>query len=697
MKYLNLFLFLLIFNLASYSQLIVTPITPQQAITDVLIGQGVVVTPGSVSIKGTATGADASIGKFKVGPSGVNAPFSALDSGIIITTGRASEASGSASVQRAFNSVDITDTELQSITTNTIRDGFVIQFSFTPESDTLRFQYIFSSEEYPEYAGSGFNDVFGFFLTGAKQDGTFYNNQNIALIPNTTTPVSINTVNNGTASSGPCMNCGYYVNNSSSTSIVYDGSTVVLTAYALVVRCTEYTIKLGVADVGDGSHDSGVFLKAGSFSTPKFTCNPLYPPGNTQLSLTEGCGSLDLRVTIPVIFPSGFTYDYQLAGTATNNVDYQIIPNTGTINFGPNQSSSLLTIKPILDNIHESTEYIIFQYPISVCDPTNFNNFDTIFLINQDSLTVKLQGDTNICVGQPAILTASITNGVLPYTFSWSTGDILTYPELEVPQTEQIVTYWFSAKDACDTVRTKEITVKQLILNLDARSDTTICEGNNVLLYSDATTSVVWEGLSGETPIVAPTETTTYTVNMNTPCGNMSDKTIVYVDKIPYFNLGEDREICPQKPIMLGADIENGVPATISWNINKFENWIKVNESGTYIMNAKNGKCAFSDTVVLTPSECDWWIPSAFTPNKDKNNLNETFRPIGVAPDNYELKIYNRWNELMFQTIDFKEGWDGKYNNNDVPQGVYFYQLLGNGYPVVQKKVLKQGKFTLIR
>jgi hypothetical protein len=65
-------------------------------------------------------------------------------------------------------------------------------------ADTLKFRYAFGSEEYMEFANSSFNDVFGFFISGPNPSGGSYTNQNIALIPGTATPVTINNVNGGT-------------------------------------------------------------------------------------------------------------------------------------------------------------------------------------------------------------------------------------------------------------------------------------------------------------------------------------------------------------------------------------------------------------------------------------------------------------------------------------------------------------------
>jgi len=53
-------------------------------------------------------------------------------------------------------------------------DASILEFDFIPQSDTLKFNYIFGSEEYPEYVNSGYNDVFGFFISGPGIAGPFY-------------------------------------------------------------------------------------------------------------------------------------------------------------------------------------------------------------------------------------------------------------------------------------------------------------------------------------------------------------------------------------------------------------------------------------------------------------------------------------------------------------------------------------------
>ena len=120
------------------------------------------------------------------------------------------------------------------------------------------FLYSYSNSPYSRKR----SDVFGFFIDG----------NNIALIPGTTTPIAINNVNAGDNSS-------FFRDNNDGTpgpiNLQYNGFTTVLTAQALGLTPGTHTLKLAIADVGDGSFDSGVFLQGGSLTvTPPSTAVP---------------------------------------------------------------------------------------------------------------------------------------------------------------------------------------------------------------------------------------------------------------------------------------------------------------------------------------------------------------------------------------------------------------------------------------
>lgn len=201
-----------------------------------------------------------SIGVFATGNHSTNL---GIESGLIIASGGVSVAVGpnnneGLSVPTTCSSYS--DSDLSSIASSTTNDVAVLEFDFVPWSDTLSFKFVFGSEEYMEYAGSNYNDVFGFFLQGQKPQGGEYNHQNMALIPGTNEVVSINNVNLN-------HNGQYYVDNSNGQTIQFDGFTTPIEVSFPVVPMTTYHIKFAICDVTDNEYDSGVFIEAQSFTT----------------------------------------------------------------------------------------------------------------------------------------------------------------------------------------------------------------------------------------------------------------------------------------------------------------------------------------------------------------------------------------------------------------------------------------------
>lgn len=153
-------------------------------------------------------------------------------------------------------------------------DAAVLEFDFVPCASEVTFDYVFSSEEYNEYANSSVNDVFGFFLNGI----------NVARLPGSTVYISINTVNGGNPYGFDAQNPAYFINNDTSDgggaiNTEMDGLTVVLQVKAAVTPGASNHIKLAIADTGDGILDSNVFLRAGSFtvSGPAVSINKSAP------------------------------------------------------------------------------------------------------------------------------------------------------------------------------------------------------------------------------------------------------------------------------------------------------------------------------------------------------------------------------------------------------------------------------------
>ncbi|RYZ47880.1 MAG: hypothetical protein EOP49_20095, partial [Sphingobacteriales bacterium] len=242
-----------------------------QALAQTLVGQGVIMTNPTLNCPTQANG------KFTVTASNLG-----LDSGIVLTSGRANTLGGltganGAPGMTASNTNSVAGdaqltTLINSNTGGSIQtfDACILEFDFVPAGDTVKFDYVFGSDEYTTYNCS-INDVFGFFISGPGLTGS----QNIALIPGTAnTMVGISTVNNGQGAGqgNPCFlntfgngpYTQYYIDNTAtSTTVVYNGMTQIFQAIKGVIPCETYHLKLAIADASDGILDSGVFLKAG--------------------------------------------------------------------------------------------------------------------------------------------------------------------------------------------------------------------------------------------------------------------------------------------------------------------------------------------------------------------------------------------------------------------------------------------------
>ena len=191
------------------------------------------------------------------------------------------------------------DTDLSNLIGQSTLDAAVLEFDFIPTSPTIRFQYVFASDEYEDFVFD-FNDVFAFFVNG----------KNVALIPQTNTLVSINNVNNGNNGLDalhpeyaliPPVNPNFYVNNdidvipTPPVDTEMDGMTVVLTASAQVNPGVTNHIKLAIADALDEQLDSNVFIKAGSLSSSIVS---LSPTGLAFGNVNQGSQSAPQTVTL---------------------------------------------------------------------------------------------------------------------------------------------------------------------------------------------------------------------------------------------------------------------------------------------------------------------------------------------------------------------------------------------------------------
>ncbi|GAB5552510.1 MAG: hypothetical protein Sapg2KO_21010 [Saprospiraceae bacterium] len=397
--------------------------TPEELVEDIFV-KGVCKNIFNIESEGRPE----SIGFFESGASVIG-----LEEGIILATGAIDNAEGpndDGGEGSRFN-IPSNDPDLRKLAgIDTIMDVAALEFDFTPLDSVVTFRYVFASEEYCEYVDNVFNDVFGFFVSGPGIRGDFSDNAiNVALIPESQDFVTINSVNHlrnadyfiSNVLEKDATTCGLLPNTTElRQQIQYDGFTKILTAQLNLIPCETYHLKLVVADVGDDSWDSAVFLEAESFNlggelelSSRSTIEMDTIPegcdyGSFVVSRIEG-SPVDEDITIGIrVGPNS---------TAIEGVDFQMLPDSVLIPAGQNEI--VVPLQAIIDDEVETTPETVeleFDFPCAC-----ISGATRLYLLDPPSIVTGLE-DQLVCVGDRINLATTVSGGVEGYQYLWSTG-----------------------------------------------------------------------------------------------------------------------------------------------------------------------------------------------------------------------------------------------------------------------------------
>jgi len=228
-------------------------------------------------------------------------------------------------------------------------------------------------------------------------------------------------------------------------------------------------------------------------------------------------------------------------------------------------------------------------------------------------------------------------------------------------------------------------------LTLAADADS-ICNGDRInfeLDYLYTATGVIWDfgdntGLNhlGNTTFHSYDVPGTYVVNvsvMQPVCEGLTQNLSIVVKPYPIVNLGSDTFICPNgTPVGLSSKNFLTDPDEIKWlwNTGSTSPILRVVEPGIYRLTADLNGCKTTDEIAVK-KDCYTDIPNSFTPNGD--GINDYFYPrqlLSRGVSSFSMTVFDRWGQKIFATtaIDGR-GWDGKFNDQDQPVGVYIYQI----------------------
>jgi gliding motility-associated-like protein len=333
-------LFLLCFYLHSFSQFTITPNVGANGVINTVGGSGILVS--NVSIQCNAN----SYGSFANG----NSAGLGLTTGLLLSTGLTSQINAPGNNQNDdFDfAVGTTTNDPQLIgligTGISIYDPCIIEFDIVPQCGTITITFVFGSDEYTNWVSQGFNDGFGFFVSGQNPAGGMYNNTNVAVLPSGTV-VSIDNVNS-------LSNPTYFTNNNNGAAANHmDGFTKVITPVINVVPCQTYHFKLAIADAGDSQVDSAVLIDIIQCSNP-LTLSTASTPDNCGLgtgtaTLTPSGGIGPLTYSWSPSGGNGLVASNLIAGTYTVTVDDTLsctTPLTSTVVVGSTGTSSSVVV-----------------------------------------------------------------------------------------------------------------------------------------------------------------------------------------------------------------------------------------------------------------------------------------------------------------------------------------------------------------
>lgn len=581
------------------AQFVVRNNTNATELAQKIVGQGVTI------LNPVFKGASVSAGFFvdKTGTVGI-------DSGIVLTTGRVETAgngdhntgvNGAASFTAGHQNGSASDADLNNLIggIGNRQDACVLEFDFIPQGDSINVNFVFASDEYPQYNCTRFNDVFGFIVSGPGSIGK----KNIALVPGTNIPVAINSINSGFISGAfggniaICSNMGFgspftdlYKSNLNNSFVTYNGLTKVLRAQLKVQPCQTYHIKLAIQDVIDGDYDSGVFLQASSFSSNIPSIKNIGGFNNIENNtiIVEGCNSSKVKVTLAQPASYNMQLPILVNGTAIAGVDYIALPNS--LNFAIGEFEKEIDIVPLIDNLQEATETIILGIGSNACSSTSNTNV-TIFL--KDSIAFHTNIDTFICSKFSTVLSAKFID-TTSNLYKWNTGENTQQKIITTPGK-----YWVEHRVANNCYYLDTFTVINGDPIVSIGNDISLCETDSIQITAQVMPTggnYLWnDGNTSSFIVVKKTSNVSLRYSISNGC--FVDNTIqVKVKPLPKFNLGVDTSLCKNEKIILNAFYPS---ASYLWSTGATTASINVTSSANYYTTATLNGCTYSDTIFI--------------------------------------------------------------------------------------------------
>ncbi len=384
----------------------------------------------------------------------------------------------------------------------------------------------------------------------------------------------------------------------------------------------------------------------------------------------EGCRASD-SVTINLINKpsSNILVDAEVCPGNSHSFDISTYNNdNGPYTYKWNNNSTLNNLS--INNATANTTVFV-----DVTDQYGCVGRDSASLIVKSNLTVEIQStDTLFCEGETAVLSNNYlqSNG---YNFTWSTGE--STESISINNNANI-TLNVNDANGCsgsDAINISFVQLPDISIFLDSVS---ICEGETTTLSAQNNGFNYFWNTKETTQTITVNKKGNYTVEISK--GECKEQKTIYVNEVmlPKDFLATSNQaqiICfkEEAPVLIGSDLNNN-NYSYSWNTGETIPQIIIDKEGEYILSININNCQARDTVLYgNYCESSFYIPNSFTPNGDHKN--DIFLAEGKNLLEFEMLIFNRWGELIFQSTSIDNGWNGTYKGNKVQEDVYVYKI----------------------
>ncbi|MCB0695742.1 MAG: gliding motility-associated C-terminal domain-containing protein [Chitinophagaceae bacterium] len=297
------------------------------------------------------------------------------------------------------------------------------------------------------------------------------------------------------------------------------------------------------------------------------------------------------------------------------------------------------------------------------------------------------------CENQPVTINANYPNS----TYQWSTG--ATTPSITVNSPG---VYSLSINNKCGTQTDSVQVYIQPPTPAPAATDTMICQFVDDPVINVSGTDITWYTHAGGVygskiqPPVVTLEPGTYALFISQTYGKCESIKVpvnVTIDYTPHEELGDKAVMCENNIELIGKNVAG---VDYKWNTGASVCCIYPDREGLYKRAITNVCGSFVDSIWVYHTSCNDCIvfPNAFTPGHEINNI---FRPLLKCPvDEFNIQIFNRWGNKVYESNDVTRGWNGRYNYDWGEVGTYVFMVQYRAKGKLQQQVIK-GNVTLLR